>query len=129
VLKFERGTERCPAQEFLDNLQKPMGHKFAGQFDALTKTGQKFCNQQRFWPLHKKGKPLWEFKEHDHRLYCFRRVETNGAVTVVLFNGWVKDKKGRTGREDREIEKALDLYNEFLREFPEGGAHDKLLGH
>jgi hypothetical protein len=105
-----------------------MQKKFAGQFDALTKT-ENFCNQQRFWPLHKMGKPLWEFKEFDHRLYCLRRSGKGGVVTVVLFNGWVKDKRGKTDREDREIERALDLYNEFLREFPEGGAHDKLLGH
>jgi len=41
-------------------------------------------------------------------------------VTIVLFNGWVKDKDGKTDREQREIEKALDLHKEFLREFPEG---------
>jgi hypothetical protein len=35
-------------------------------------------------------------------------------------NGWVKDKDGRTEREDREIEKAKSLYEEFLNEYPGG---------
>jgi hypothetical protein len=97
-----------------------MRKKFAGQFDALTKTGATFCNQQRFWGLHKEGKPLWEFKEHDHRLYCYRIVRNGSAVVVVLFNGWVKDKKGKTEKEKREIGRALELLAEFLQEFPGG---------
>jgi hypothetical protein len=36
----------------------------------------------------------------------------------VLFNGWIKDKEGKTDREKREIEKAIDLYTEFSEEFP-----------
>jgi len=123
MLRYERPNGRCPAGDFLDDrhLQQPMRKKFVGQFRALVvDQGAKYCNQQRFWPLHGNGKPLWEFKEHDHRLYCFRRVEDDGTVTIVLFNGWVKDKDGKTDREQREIEKALDLHKEFLREFPEG---------
>ena len=124
MLKYERQNGRCHAQDFLDDLQRPMQKKFAAQMDALTKSDRptEFCNQQRFWPLHGKGKPLWEFKEHDHRLYCFRRVVAkNTALVVVLLYGWVKDKGGKTEREKREIEKALELYEECLVEFPEGG--------
>jgi hypothetical protein len=96
-----------------------MQKKFKGQFDALTKIGAGYCNQQRFWPLHGNGKPLWEFKEHDHRLYCFRIVK-GSSITVVLFNGWTKDKKGKTEREAREIQRALDVHAEFMEEFPGG---------
>jgi hypothetical protein len=94
-----------------------MKKKLAGQFDALTKMGAKYCNQQRFTALRRNGKPLWEFKEHDHRLYCHRIVKEN-RITVVLYNGWIKDKEGKTGKEDREIEKALSLHEEFMQEFP-----------
>ena len=99
-----------------------MRRKFAGQFDAITKTGALYENYQRFRPLRGHGKPLWEFKEFDHRLYCSRKVIQNlqGAVNLVLFNGWVKEKKGKTQKEEREIDKALSLYDEFLNEFPGG---------
>lgn len=98
-----------------------MRKRFAGQLRSLaTDQGARYCNQQRFKQLHTNGKPLWEFKEADHRVYCFRRVVDNGAVVIVLFNGWVKDKEGKTGKEQREIERALVLYNEFLNEFPGG---------
>jgi hypothetical protein len=91
-----------------------MTKKFSGSFLALMSTGAEYCNQQRFCSLHGEGKPLWEFKEHDHRLYCYRQVARDSRmVKIVLLNGWVKDKGGRTKREDREIEKALGLYREF----------------
>lgn len=89
-------------------------------FHALSNHGgSAFCNQQRFWPLRPPGKPLWEFKEHDHRLYCFRQPNQR-AVTVVLFNGWIKQKKGKTKQEDREIERAQGYYAEFMHEYPGG---------
>jgi hypothetical protein len=120
VFKYVRLNERCPADGFLGDIQKPMAKRFKGQFDALTKIGEKFCNQQRFWPLRDHGKPLWEFKEHDHRLYCVRKISRNGSMTIVLLNGWIKGKEGKTDKEAREIDKALTLYNEFLVEFPGG---------
>lgn len=91
----------------------------SGQFDALTKMGARYINSQRFTSLRGVGKPLWEFKEFDHRLYCFRRVIPPNSVVIVLLSGWVKQKKGKTNKEQREIQKAMDLYNEFLSE---GGA-------
>jgi len=96
-----------------------MLNRFNGQFDALTKQPG-YCNDQRFRPLKGKAKPLWEFKEHDHRLYCFRRTAQTNVIIVVLYNGWIKDKEGKTEREGREIEKALDLHAEFMAEFPGG---------
>ena len=93
-----------------------MHKKFAGQFDALSKLGAFYENQQRFHPLHGKGKPLWEFKEHDHRLYCSRSVVDQTKIDVVLLSGWIKDKEGRTNREDREIQKALDFLHEMEHE-------------
>lgn len=95
-----------------------MAKKFAGSFNALTQMGAQYQNSQRFTPLHGAGKPLWEFKEFDHRLYCHRGI-TGGAVVIALLNGWVKDKtKGK--REDQEIARALSLFSEFLAEFPGG---------
>jgi len=114
-----RVNGRCPANDFIDQLDSKMGKKFAGQFDALTKTGANYVNDQRFRPLRGAGKPLWEFKEHDHRLYCFRKVLTN-AILLVLLSGWIKQKTGRTNKEDREVEHAMGIYNEFMNEYPGG---------
>ena len=96
-----------------------MRKRFDGEFDAISKMGVQYCNNQRFKPLSKQGKPLWEFKEHDHRLYCARIATRAGKIVVILLDGWVKDKEGRTQREQREIDKALQLYGEFLDEVPE----------
>jgi hypothetical protein len=83
--------------------------------------GADYCNYERFRSLTGNGKPLWEFKEHDHRMYCYRQVaQGSNAVTIILFNGWVKEKRGKTERENREIEKATGLYQEFLDESPGG---------
>jgi len=94
--------------------------KFRGSFDALTKMGADYCNQDRFKPLKDAGKPLWEFKEFDYRLFCFRHVLPEKRIEVVLFNGWVKDKDGRHEKEDREIATAKCFYKEFLSEYPGG---------
>ena len=124
VFSYERRiNQRCPSDDFLlHKIEKRMQKRFKGQIDALTKDGGgvEYENQQRFHPLHGKGKPLWEFKEHDHRMYCARLPRTAGRMDVVLFNGWIKDKDGKSEREDREIEKAIDLYKEFLAEYPGG---------
>jgi hypothetical protein len=93
-----------------------MDKKFKGQFDALMKMGAAYQNGQRFHALHGKGKPLWEFKEHDHRLYCCRKVLTAAIVEVVLLSGWIKQKEGKTDKENREIEKAVTLYTEMMGE-------------
>lgn len=120
IVRYERAVNgRCPASDFLRELEGRERKKFAGQFDALTKIGSSYENHQRFTPLRGAGKPLWEFKESDHRLYCHRR-SVGKYVEVVLFNGWVKDKAGKTDREDREIAKAQSLLEEFLSEFPGG---------
>jgi hypothetical protein len=105
-------------------MQDRMRQRFKGQFHSLSGTGSKYVNQERFWPLRNEGKPLWEFKEHDHRLYCCRVLKEQQMI-VVLFNGWVKDKEGKAKQEKREIQKALDLYAEFIEEF-NGGGYDVL---
>jgi hypothetical protein len=97
-----------------------MRERFDGQCRALTITGASYANQQRFHPLHGEGKPLWELKEHDHRLYSVRTPVGADRIDLVLLNGWIKDKKGKTEKEDREIEKAKSLYAEFLKEYPGG---------
>ncbi|MFL6199143.1 MAG: hypothetical protein ACJ76J_08205 [Thermoanaerobaculia bacterium] len=92
-----------------------MSNKFRGAFHALTVQGKDYVNDQRFKPLTKKGKPLWEFKEHDHRLYCARIVRGN-AVEIVLLHGWSKDKKGPSKEEDQQVATAMALYEEYLAE-------------
>jgi hypothetical protein len=116
ISPYERSGGRNPAQKFLDEIERPMRKKFIGQFDALSKQGASYENEQRFRPLRGKGKPLWEFKEHDHRLYCSRSVVDQSKVEIVLLSGWVKDKEGKTDKEDREIKKALDYMNEMEAE-------------
>ena len=97
-----------------------MRKRFYGQLDALTKLGASYVNQQRFTPLHNQGKPLWEFKEHDHRLYCVRIPKQATTLEIVLFSGWVKQKSGKTGKEDRAIEHAKTVYEEFMKEYQGG---------
>ena len=109
-------NDRCPAEEFLNALEAKMRKRFMGQFDAVTKQGSGYCNEQRFTPLHGDGKPLWEFKEFDHRLYCRRTVVPPRSITVVLLSGWIKQKKGKSKQEDREIKHAKDLYMELQNE-------------
>jgi hypothetical protein len=92
-----------------------MTKKFQGAFHAITVMGGNYINQQRFKPLTGKGKPLWEFKEHDHRLYCARIVNGN-SVDIVLLCGWCKDKSGKSIEESVNIDKAKLLYEEYLEE-------------
>ena len=108
---------RCPAEEFLDGLEHGTRKKFLGQFDALTKYGTDIpVNPQRYKPLGEEGKPLWEFKQHDERLYFERIVFEGQNVLITLFNGWTKDKEGRTKREDNEIQRAKRLYEQLQLE-------------
>jgi hypothetical protein len=121
IVHYERVNGRCPTCAFLNGIERQMLNKFKGPFDALMKTGAEYCNAVRFKALLGAGKPLWEFKEHDHRLFCYRSVVHNTKfVLVVLFNGWIKEKKGKTDKEVREIERAKSLYAEFLSEYPGG---------
>jgi hypothetical protein len=39
---------------------------------------------------------------------------------VILLSGWVKEKKGKTEKEDREITKAKNVCVEFFNEYPGG---------
>lgn len=89
--------------------------KFKGSFHALTLMGSDYVNDQRFKPLTGKGKPLWEFKEFDHRLYCVRTV-FGDSVEIVLLNGWSKYKKGKSREEPSQVDRALLLYEEYLAE-------------
>ncbi len=94
-----------------------MRKRFFGSFDTLVnEMGAKYVNNERFKPLKDDGKPLWEFKEHAHRLYCHRIPDESGRVTIILLDGCVKQKEGRTKREDAEIQRAIRYYHEFLNE-------------
>jgi hypothetical protein len=121
VVLYERTGGRCPVCEFFQRMDPKIEKKFKGSFDALMKVGATYENQERFRPLHGAGKPLWEFKQFDHRLYCYRHQDRNNVLLVVLLSGWVKQKKGKTDIENREIARALSLYGEFLDEY-RGGA-------
>ena len=115
VLLFKRG-DRIPAQDFLDNLTERDKKKFYGNFGAFVELGPRYRNLVRFKPLRDKGKPLWEFKEHDHRLYCLRRQVGDHAY-VVLLCGWTKDKAGKHPQEARSIQRAQSLRNEVEADF------------
>lgn len=114
---FVRQGGRCPAQEFLEKeCHQQERKKLRGAFQSIvTATGSKYQLQQRFTPLHGAGKPLWEFKEHDHRLYCLREVD-GARVEIVLFNGWIKDKSGKVQEETREIARAQTFLGEYRNE-------------
>jgi hypothetical protein len=121
VFRFLRDSGRCPSSDFLSDLTAQTEKKFKGSFDALSKVGASYHNHERFRPLTKEGgKPLWEFKEFDHRLYCFRLQTSATLVDVVLLNGWTKDKAGRSKEEDHKIKSAQTLLAEFLAEYPGG---------
>lgn len=120
IFRFVRPSNgRCPACDFLKGLDTSSSNKFKGSFDALSKIGAPYHNMERFKGLIGPGKPLWAFKEHDQRLYCFRRIISE-AVDIVLFNGWAKDKKGRNNEEVQRVLAAQNLLVEFLQEFKEG---------
>ena len=105
VLLFQRSNGRMPVQSFLDGLTPGDRRKFQGNFMVFVDMGKEHENPQRLKPLRGKGKPLWEFKEHDHRIYCYRRIVGECAYAVLLF-GWTKDKGGIHNEETRSIERA-----------------------
>ncbi len=111
--KFRRSNDRCPADEFLVGCDHAYQKKFKGSFDAVTQMGSKYYNRERFKPLIGDGRPLWEFKEFDHRLYCYREC-TGEVVKVILLSGWEKQKKGKTREEDSQIATAKRLLQEYL---------------
>lgn len=104
LLSFD-ARRRSPAADFLDDLQEHDKRKFEGNFTVLGELGPEYRNKQRFKALQKS---LWEFKEHDHRLYCFRK-QVGSHVYAVLLTGWSKDKAGKGQQEAREIRRALKL--------------------
>jgi hypothetical protein len=89
-----------------------MQNKFEGQFRAVTTIGRTYHNGERYKPLKDKGKPLWEFKQHDHRLYCCRECKGEW-VKVILLCGWVKQKSGKTKSENAEIATAMRIFEEY----------------
>ena len=105
VFLLQRANGRVPVQDFLDSLTVGDRKKFQGNFRVFVELGREYENPQRFKVLHGEGKPLWEFKEHDHRIYCFRRVVGECANAVLLF-GWTKDKGGINKEEKRSIIRA-----------------------
>jgi len=114
IFHFVRLGGRVPSEKFFTDCEKQLRKRFYGSFGMLARLGGDYCGQTRFKPLREPGKPLWEFKEHDHRLYCVREF-TSGVVRIVLLNGWVKDKtKGQ--QENNEITTAQNLYREYLAE-------------
>jgi hypothetical protein len=113
VFRYVRPSGRCPAEEFLNGCIQEVVKKFEGSLDAATKIGAAYYIHERFKPLHGEGKPLWEFKHSQHRLYC-ERIELPGrCVRIVLLNGWIKDKAGKAKQEPREIKIAKTLLTEM----------------
>lgn len=77
--------------------------------------GAAYYIHERFKPLHGEGKPLWEFKHSQHRLYCERTELPDRCVRIVLLSGWIKDKAGKAQQEAREIKTAKALLTEMQR--------------
>jgi hypothetical protein len=78
------------------------------------RVGPSYRNDERFKALKGDGKPLWEFKEFKHRIYCYRE-EIGNFVRATLLSGHVKTKNGDK-RETLDIEKAKRLLQELLEE-------------
>jgi hypothetical protein len=123
VYSFVRENSRCPADVFLGECEGNYKKKFQGSFDSLTKQGADYENQVRFKGLHDYGRPLWEFKEHDHRIYAVREILNIGEgsekkliAVVVLLNGWKKDKDGKAKEEKIKIAAGQTLYAEYQRQ-------------
>lgn len=110
-----RANGRVPAEKFLADCEKKLRLQFLGSFGVSCRRGHEYYNHTRFKPLHGKGVPLWEFKEHDHRLYCVREFPRPDLMRIVLLNGWTKDKS-KSRQELNEIETAQHLYREYLAE-------------
>jgi hypothetical protein len=113
VWKYIRPNGKCPADEFLSTCGSAFEKKFKGSFDAVTQMGSKYYNRERFKSLTGTGKPLWEFKEFDHRLYCYREC-AGDYVRVILLSGWEKQKKCKTREENSHIETAKRHLEEYL---------------
>ena len=118
VLLLLDRRNRSAAEDFLDVLQESHRRKFNGNFDTLLELGLQYTrNPQRFKAI---DNPLWEFKEHDHRLYCLRKPVGN-HVYAVLLHGWTKDKSGRQqareiARARSSVDVAKDALNGWLRQ-------------
>jgi hypothetical protein len=112
VWRYRLANGRCLAKEFLDAIEKSMQDKFEGQFKAVSAIGRSYYNRERFKPLQDKGKPLWEFKQFDHRLYCCRECKGEW-VKIILLYGCVKQKSGKTKSENAEIATAMRIFEEY----------------
>lgn len=115
VVAYVRPNDRSPAQDFLSETPPHLLSRFRRVFAQFGQEGWSTASQLSFKPLNGNGKGIWTFKEHDHRLMCFRGPDQGSRETVVLLSGWVKDKDaGLAGsnEERREIEKALTLRSE-----------------
>lgn len=107
VLQLVRDRKRCPAGDFLGKLQEHDRKKFDFSFLALVKLGCEYENGQSFTALQRDGRPLWEFKEHELRLYCLRK-RIGDRVYAVLLNGWSKGAN-KSQRQTKQIERAQSL--------------------
>jgi hypothetical protein len=116
VYAFIRPNGRCPACDFLQSLTVNLQNKFNGLFDAFVKQGAVFENYIEFKLLHGKGKPLWEFKQHEPRIYTVRERFGERFAIAVLLDGWVKGKSGKGKEEKTRIASAITLYHdEYLK--------------
>lgn len=114
VYFYPRQNGKSPAKDYWNSCDVKHRKKFQGSFDALGAMGADYVNRERFIGLTDEGKPMWEFKEFDHRFYCSREL-SGKSVRIVLLSGYVKDKS-KDKRERIEIAKAKTLLTEYLQE-------------
>jgi len=117
IQKYRKASNgRCPTDDFFKSCHPNFIKKFHGEFRSIVlHKGAEYVNGQRFTPLKGDGKPLWEFKQFDNRLYCIRDVD-GPCVTIMLLSGWIKDKEGKSKQERTEIVRAIDLLKEYTAE-------------
>jgi len=98
--------DRCPAQEFIDTLQKKDQKKVSALLTRLADYGM-LGNEEKFRKLEGKAADIWELKSFQVRILCFFDKER----LLLLTHGFIKKSRGTPVS---EIDKALRLRKEYV---------------
>lgn len=122
ILTYVRPNGRCPSCDFLEAAEKRMFKRFNRTFQRFCAEGMSIAENTTFKPMSLDGKGIWAFKEHDHRLLCFRGPDSvdqpanpgeagKTRQQIVLLLGWVKDKSDSL-EERAQVDRAQALREE-----------------